>query len=276
MNICEKLAFATTQIIIQRMDRVISRGTGFFVRLLVAGKEELLLITNRHVVENALQTKIIISLQRENKVEVGHTQTIDMLAAKWIGHPDPKIDLCCCVATELRAICENSDGVRWFVSPFERNQIATQSDLKEYAPTDEVFMVGYPDGFRDEQNNQPFFRRGILAGIPSLNYRGQEQFVVDMPVYPGSSGSPVFGISRGLHVEDDDIVFISHHEGDVKLLGVISATYMHTSEGKLTVVPVGAMLGTETSIPNSLGIVIKAHKILDFEKTLADLKATVE
>ena len=274
MNNCEKLAFATTQIIVQQKDGAVSRGTGFFVKLLVEGKDELLLVTNRHVVENALKTTIIVSLQKENAVRVGNTQTIEILAAKWIGHPDPGIDLCCYVATELRAVSEAKDGVRWFVSPFGCEQIATKAELLEYAPTDEVFAVGYPDGLRDEINNQPFFRRGILAGIPALNYKGQEQFVVDMPIYPGSSGSPVFGIRHGIHAKGDEVLYIPAHEGDAKLLGVVSRTFLHAADGQVDIIPVGAMLAATTTVPNNLGIAIKAYKILDFAKELSNANKT--
>lgn len=263
MNKCEKLAFATTQIIVHRKDGAVSRGTGFFVKLLVEGRDELLLVTNRHVVENALKTTIIVSLQKANEVRVGKTQTIDILGAKWIGHPDPNIDLCCYQATEFRTIVEKKDGVEWFITPFDRNQIARKEDLMEYAPTDEVYMVGYPDELRDVKNNQPFFRRGIMAGIPYLDHNGDEVFVVDMPVYPGSSGSPVFGIRHGVTAKDRRVVFMPQHDGHVKLLGVMSKTYLHAANGEIAISTVGSML-----IPNNLGIAIKAYKIFDFEAIL--------
>lgn len=263
MNTCEELSFATTQIIVLRKDRSMLRGTGFFVNVQAGGVTELILVTNRHVVEDSLKTSMIVSLRNENFVSIGKTQTIDILGAKWIAHPDPNIDLCCYRATEFRTIVEKKDGVEWFITPFERNQIARREDLMEYAPTDEVYMVGYPDGLRDVKNNQPFFRRGIMAGIPYLDHNGDEVFVVDMPVYPGSSGSPVFGIRHGITAKDRRVVFMPQHDGHVKLLGVMSKTYLHAANGEIAISTVGSML-----IPNNLGIAIKAYKIFDFEAVL--------
>lgn len=149
MNKCEELAFATTQITVLRKDRTILCGTGFFVNVQVNGVTELILVTNRHVVENALKTSLIVSLRNENSVSIGKTQTIDILGANWIAHPDPNIDLCGYRATEFKTIVEKKDGVEWFITPFDRNQIVRREELMEYAPTDEVYMVGYPDGLRD-------------------------------------------------------------------------------------------------------------------------------
>ena len=269
MNACEELAFTTTQITVLRKDHATLRGTGFFVNIKVNDSTELILVTNRHVIENSLKTSLVISLRNGKDVNMGKTQTIDILGAKWICHPDSNIDLCCYLATEFKMIVEGKDGVEWFVTPFERDQIATKEEMREYAPTDEVYMVGYPDGFRDRKNNQPFFRRGIMAGIPYLDHNGEQVFAVDMPVYPGSSGSPVFGIRRGITAEDDRVLFTPQHDGRVKLLGVMAKTYLHAANGEIAISPVGTMVTSTTVIPNNLGLAIKAYKILDFEAALA-------
>ena len=112
MNACEELAFTTTQITVLRKDHAISSGTGFFVNIKVNDSTELILVTNRYVVENPLKTSLIISLQNKRGVNIGSTQTIDILGAKWIGHPDSNIDLCCYRASEFRMIVESKDGWR--------------------------------------------------------------------------------------------------------------------------------------------------------------------
>jgi hypothetical protein len=53
-------------------------------------------------------------------------------------------------------------------------------------------MIGYPNALWDKVNGIPFFKKRMTATHPYINYNGREEFVMNMSVYPGSSGSPVF------------------------------------------------------------------------------------
>src|ERR1039457_2341925 len=69
---------------------------------------------------------------------------------------------------------------------------------------DEIYMIGYPAGLYDERNASPIWRIGIIATSPLVGYAFTplyqkayklpsfiDGFLVDAPVYPGSSGSAV-------------------------------------------------------------------------------------
>lgn len=270
MNTHEKLAFATTQVVITAKGGVARSGTGFFVRMAkTSGEDELILVTNKHVIENALKINLVISIRDAGAKFPRRTQTIDMIGQKWIFHPDGDVDLCCLKLSKLRAYVEGKDGVQWFIEPFEMKQIVSMADMEKYFPADEVFMIGYPDGLKDRVNNQPMFRRGVLAVIPSLNFNGKEHFVVDMAVYPGSSGSPIVSIDHGIHADEKGEAFVfMDHEGDARVLGVVFSTFLHREDGTIAVVPAETVLKARTAMPNSLGTAVKAYKILDFLKLI--------
>lgn len=71
-------------------------------------------------------------------------------------------------------------------------------DVVERLTTGEsVAMIGYPNGYRSVKANLPVFRRGILAHPPAIDFRHSVSSptgvgLLDIGLYGGSSGSPVF------------------------------------------------------------------------------------
>ena len=57
--------------------------------------------------------------------------------------------------------------------------------------SDDVLVVGYPMGFFDAQNIFPIVKRGIVASGWGLKWNGEPFFLVDVKLFPGSSGSVV-------------------------------------------------------------------------------------
>jgi hypothetical protein len=135
---------------------------------------------------------------------------------------------------------------------------------------EEIIMIGYPNGIWDAKHNLPVIRRGITATHPKLPYNGKPEFLIDAACFPGSSGSPVFLANLGS--------FVGAH-GDlcpgnrIALLGTLYAGPQHTATGEVVVVdvPTDTRAVAISSIPNNLGLVIHASKLLDFEAILEKL-----
>ena len=157
-------------------------------------------------------------------------------------------------------------------------------------------MIGYPGGLWDNVNNQPIFRKGILATSPSKNFGGRREFLIDMPVYWGSSGSPVLLFSEG--------AFLDRRKGEglkgvmlggrLKLLGINYATITNTVKGKVVPVPVPTVvedteptdnttngqqrsvaqrfeLEAKMGVPNNIGIIIHASRLKEIEEMFANI-----
>ena len=208
-------------------------GTGFFYLASVDLGEgdvrsKLLLISNRHVLKDGTG-KMTLTLNREEEdgtpdFGVLRTFTYDGFIDLYTPHPDQSIDLAC---VDLSRITYSDAHIRHIGEDF-----LTPIDYQKVALGSEVLFVGYPNDYYDTSNNLPLVRKGTLASLPNVDFRGTGTVVIDAQVFGGSSGSPVF--------VDWDRKY--------RLLGVISAT----KEG---ITPSGfpAVLG--------LGIVIKQRHV---------------
>lgn len=132
-------------------------------------------------------------------------------------------------------------------------------------------MVGYPNGIWDQKHNMPVLRRGITATHPNLDWNGRPEFLIDAACFPGSSGSPVFLFNMGGYSTKSGGMVIG--TGRIKLLGVLYAGPQHTVTGEIKIVPVPTADRpiAVSSIPNNLGMIIKANKLNELDVALAAL-----
>jgi len=73
---------------------------------------------------------------------------------------------------------------------------ANHAFLQSLTTVSELLIVGYPAGFIDAVRLAPPVQSCITASHIRDNFRGQEAFLVDKPIFGGSSGSPVFLVRR--------------------------------------------------------------------------------
>ena len=161
------------------------------------------------------------------------------------------------------------DGIRdagrqVFAMELHDGLIPSSAQIDDIDAIEDVIMVGYPNGIWDETNATPVVRRGITATPYRLDYQGRREFLIDAACFGGSSGSPVF-----LH---NPSIFTTR-KGEIIpgrrffLLGVLSKLYQQTLKGTIKVVevPTAKEPVPVTMVPNALGLVIKASRILEFE-----------
>ena len=208
-------------------------GTGFFYLASIHLNEEdprskLLLISNKHVLGEGLgKMTLTLNCKREDGTPdfgVLRSFTFDGFKNLYITHPDENVDLACVDVSHIT----HSDGFikhmgEDFLTPIDYEKVALGSD---------VLFVGYPNDYYDTANNLPLVRKGTLASMPNIDFRGQGLVVIDAQVFSGSSGSPVF-------VDWD---------GKYRLLGVVSAAMEGSTPSGFP-----AVLG--------LGIVIKQRHV---------------
>jgi len=129
------------------------------------------------------------------------------------------------------------------------------------SPFEDVVMVGFPNGFWDESNNLPISRRGITATHPKLNHMGKQEFLVDLPVFPGTSGAPVFAYSYGLDFLPTGGVA---HGGKCLFLGILYAVLKYRTDKPGTVIeyiPTYNKPMVTYKLVSNLGAVIKSTRL---------------
>lgn len=205
-----------------------STGTGFHFNASLDGTVSIpLIITNRHVVENATSLRFeVLHGNADLTVPKLGTRTdvtvdVDLASLPWVAHPDPQIDV---VAIPARGILNTvlpASGSQPFYRSLGPNLYPSAAAEADLDAIEELTFVGYPNGWADDVHHTPIFRRAITATPLALPFGGKPTFLLDGSVFGGSSGSPVFVYNRNGYTAEG-----SYHVGASRLLlvGIVSAT----------------------------------------------------
>lgn len=263
----EQIAHSTVRIEIEAADGKRGTGTGFFFSFATQGDKHVpALVTNKHLIEGAVRGRFHLSTADKdgNPVYSAHEVfAFDGFQQFWIPHPEEDIDLC---VMPIAPILEraNQAGKRLFFVQLDMSLVPSAEDLAQLTAMEDILMAGYPNGIWDEKNNMPVLRRGVTATHPNLDWNGKPEFLIDAACFPGSSGSPVFLFNLGGYAAKTGGMVIGSR---LKLLGVLYAGPQHTIEGEIRIVKVPTMERpvAVSTIPNNLGIIVKARKLEAFD-----------
>lgn len=262
-SISEQLMYATTKLV----SSTGSTGTGFFFSFRVNGKEILVLITNKHVVNNNPDEKMACLFHTESKgMPSGNIQV--ETNTKWFFHDEH--DLCFTFMDSFTEQLSRLNDIELFIIGVEENLIWQNEKLEELNAIEDVVMFGYPIGLSDEINNFPLFRKGITASHPSIDFNGIGIGAVDMACFPGSSGSPIFILNQGGFSDKKGNFDLSTR---VILLGVLFSGPQYNFEGKIEIVdvPTSQVAVAKTPSMINLGYYVKAQEILKFKKLIEQM-----
>lgn len=243
-------------------------GTGFFFDLKLDNQKVVpLLITNKHVVKNMVKGSFLFTEKTEDGDPIldkhfGINYEVDF-EKMWFMHPDNNVDLCA-LPINVLVNAASKLGHTLYYRTLNNGNIPNEEVAKDIDAIEDVLMVGYPNSLWDATNNLPIVRKGITATNYNVDYNGDKKFLVDMAVFPGSSGSPVFIFNKGAYTKKDGEVYLGSR---FLFLGIVAEVFIKSLKGEIKVVPVpiaNIKLETVTDIPINLGIVIKAEKLLDF------------
>lgn len=270
MTITEQIQHSTIRIETILNNGNISTGTGFFFNFLKQddGSHIPAIVTNKHVVKDSKIGSFRLTLVDDNnnpKYTYTKEYKIPDFESKWIKHPDIEIDLCAFPIGGLLNLAKDNNEKFYYV-PLGKSLILSDEELEKLTAMEDITMVGYPNGIWDEVNNLPIFRRGITATHPKMNYNGKEEFMIDAACFPGSSGSPVMLLNEGSYPTQGGLVMGTR----LHLLGVLYAGPQHTAAGEIKIVniPTRQEPVAVSRIPNNLGLIIKAKKLIELESEI--------
>ena len=266
LSVVEQLSYSTVQICAEASAGV-SCGTGFVMSFRETDKNWCpVLVTNGHVVDSANRISLCFTKKSPNGDPDGKVSvTKDVRECGLVYHPQyvcgTDTDLCAIPLAPFVSSIEQT-GQEVFFAHFPLDLLASDEDYAALMQLDEVAMVGYPNALIDTVNNQPIFRRGVLATNPSLDYEGRKEFLTDIATIGGSSGSPVLYINNGFSVNKRN-GSIQIGGSECKLLGVHRGGFRYDAMGRLVKIVTPEMVKDvpRTQIPINLGLVIKVHRI---------------
>lgn len=268
LSIMEQLYFSTLRIETQDMSGNSYSGTGFFFNYKLDEKKVIpIIITNKHVVKG-----MAIGMFRLTKADLNgepvykdHYQIqIGQFEKQWIFHPDESVDLCIFPLAQIVNIAA-AQGISLFYKTFDESLIPNKEQQNSLDAVEEILMVGYPNGLWDSVNNMPLVRKGITATDIKLDYEGRKEFIIDAACFPGSSGSPVLICDVGGYRDKQGN--LNWGCSRVFLLGILYAGPQLTVTGEIkveTIPNIQQKICAISHIPNNLGYIIKAERIMDF------------
>jgi hypothetical protein len=278
LSLSEMLSFATTKIVAEFPDGTAS-GTGFFFeyfREQGPGRTLPVLVTNRHVIDGAMCCRYDVTAVGANGMpQIGVKYQVPTPPAgfpiEWIFHPDDAVDLAI-LPTSFGVGFLRSQGLQAYTTTILMEDVASDADLQLLAQLERVAMPCYPIGLRDEVNNQPIFRTGSLATHPSLPFQGRDEFLVDMHVHAGCSGSPLVLLNTGTW---SDKWGDTHPGNRFKLLGVLYAG-LDAVVGSAPIHIPGQESASPVEVGIGLGACVDARRLLDFAPMLLERANALE
>ena len=155
-------------------------------------------------------------------------------------------------------------GDKLFYIPFTKSLFITEKQKSELRTLEDVLMIGYPNGIWDSINNMPIFRKGTTATNPLIDYNGKKEIMIDIAAFPGSSGSPVLIFNENGYSDRKGNTYMGASR--IILLGILYAGPQMTTTGEIIMTPNIQRPISVSKIPNNLGLIIKAERILELEK----------
>ncbi len=281
LSLSEQLLYTTIRI--EARDQFSNQsgyGTGFFFSLFFhEGRHVPVLVTNKHVLKRAgggfLATSCAVRLtamgDNNSPKSKEHVEfALPGYQDRWIAHPSEDVDLCILPVGDL---FEGPQvvGAKPFFKSIRPDFVMTDNELRQLSPVEDTLVIGYPLGLSDTTNNLPILRRGITATSPMHDFNGRGEFLIDAPIFVGSSGSPVFLYSRMWTERVGGPRFGER----VKLLGIVWGVESQRLQGDILFVPAPTQHAPQlrpvpqVEIPANLGVCIKASRLFDFEPLMA-------
>lgn len=205
MNIPEPWVFSTVYISNLSTGKA---GTGCLVsRRIGENSNKVFLVSNRHVLapkalegaegENKeAQAKIFLNRLEGNEIKL---HEIDIILRDkngkeyWKSHPNNDIDV---AAVDITSYISKDRALRpeLKIGFITEDKFATKEKLEEefVSVGDRVIVLGYPLNLVEGGHCVPIARDGVIASIPTYDFKGARVILIDSTMVRGSSGSPVF------------------------------------------------------------------------------------
>lgn len=209
-------------------------GTGFiyadFLRVLDASQNKnlykYLIVTCKHVIEGS--DKIFITIGHGNEeVKLDIVKYKEGIYSEtfhaWHEHPSNEdCDLAVIPINFLyiKSKIPHADYIR------SENQIASTKFIKdlEMSEGDSVYILGYPNIFKDDDDNDVakfIVRSGIISNLKPLLKDESKEFIIDSLIFPGNSGGPVISKFENQAIQG------TKTQNKSVLIGMVTNYYSH-------------------------------------------------
>ena len=239
-----------------------STGTGFIFNYSYNGESYPFLVSNKHVVENAIEGWLEFNLTKGEGPDLGNIHTICYkdFRNQWFFHPNPEIDVAISPFGPIINQLSNNN-VKIFYRSISQDHVPSEEVNKEICAVEDVIIIGYPNGLYDTKHLLPIVRKGITATPANIDFENQPKFLIDASIFPGSSGSPVFICNEGSFTKKGELYMGNR----IIFLGIVASVYIRSEVNKLETIqiPTQEVPVVRSSQMIDLGVVYKASCIIE-------------
>lgn len=245
-------------------------GTGFFMNMKVDNDTIPVIVTSLHVIQGFVRGILKFNLTLNNEPDYGDIVTVNLsnFELLWIKHPNE--DLAILPLGPIKNAVLQKYKREIYIKAFSDSDIVTKQKENIFTAIEEVFMVGYPKGFSDTINNLPIVRKGITATPLFLSYNKKNQFLLDIPIYPGSSGSPVVIFNNGVYLDKKSRALVVGSR--FYFVGIADESKEYAAKGTTSEIN-GKEIETTTWLPFGVAVAIKSYELFDFTHLLKQRSA---
>lgn len=263
-SIAEKLLFVTVRIDTVNKKGENGSGTGFIFLHKYKDVQALSIVTNKHVVKDAVQGGITFIKKKDDKPTLGDSFRLQFndFEKLWKGNDDPYIDVTVTPLIPLLEQLKNKFNVDVYYHHLSSENIPNEEQVKQIDAIENITFIGYPNGIWDRKNHTPILRQGTTATHYAVDFENEKKFLIDASVFGGSSGSPVLLYNSGAYTNKGGGLM-----GGTRLffLGIVAAVFFRNSVNEIISVPIptnhkNISVGQEMI---DLGIVFKASTIVE-------------
>lgn len=238
-DIGTQLLYTTVPIYAHNSDKSLSTGTGFLFSVRESETESIpLLITNYHVLKDAMLGFVELHIG-EKGFPTDKTIRVQFDKSIIDGNKLGKLDL---IAVPLAGTFNDfqNRNIEIFFRTVDQNMVPTKEQEDKLSAIENITFIGYPSGLYDEKNKISIIRQGITATPIWNDFKGEEVFLIDAGVFPGSSGSPVFIYNQGTYPVKDGIALGSR----LIFVGVLSKTMLRDNATEKAYLNLGEVINS--------------------------------
>jgi S1-C subfamily serine protease len=158
------------------------------------------LATNRHVFENLPNVYLRFNPISNEPAREYPLSLLDKNGAKlWFPHPKAEVDVAV-IPINIKLLRKHAMQVSYFQSV---NNVANVDKLNELGVTegDFVYALGFPMGIVGGERSTVIVRSGSIARIRDALVRANQEYLIDVFIFPGNSGGPVISKPEALAIQ---------------------------------------------------------------------------
>jgi hypothetical protein len=249
-----QILYSALRLHVQTQSGEFVQATGFMIRLhnpINQRKSKICLITNKHVVSDALKIFFQIHHVDDDGNRLYSYEKFELeVEIKRNVFLHPNADLAVVLIGECVRKHRRDTKKKLFCIPIQEKSIYSDERLNRLNIIEDIVMPGFANEFRDPLSKLPVIRKGTTASPSGNNWNNEPVFITDLQIEEGASGSPIFLLDYN----------------NIALIGVAKQSIRYT----LDLLSSSDEVAGTVNVNSGMGYAVKSNQIFYFHEVIFD------